>query len=133
PGQQERLLRLHTPFGGERLVAERFAGTERIDGGGFRLEITALSTDAGLPLAQALGKPVLLELLTADSRTELRPFHGHVTAIAQVGSNGGLARYRLTVEPWLALLGQRVDSYVFHDMSVVEIVESVFSDYADQG
>ncbi|WP_199913539.1 contractile injection system protein, VgrG/Pvc8 family, partial [Xanthomonas fragariae] len=37
------------------------------------------------------------------------------------------------IEPWLALLGQRVDSYVCQDLSVVEIVESVFADYAEQG
>ncbi|QEO26384.1 type VI secretion system Vgr family protein [Xanthomonas translucens] len=80
-----------------------------------------------------LGQPVLLELLTAESRTALRPFHGHVTAFERLGSNGGLARYRLVVEPWLALLAQRVDSYVFQDMSVVEIAESVFADYAEQG
>ncbi|WP_234420879.1 type VI secretion system Vgr family protein, partial [Xanthomonas fragariae] len=44
-----------------------------------------------------------------------------------------LARYRLRIEPWLALLGQRVDSYVFQNMSVVEIAESVFADYVEQG
>ncbi|WP_343237289.1 type VI secretion system Vgr family protein [Xanthomonas fragariae] len=93
----------------------------------------ALSANAGLPLDDLLGQPVLLELLTAESRTALRPFHGHVTAFERLGSNGGLARYRLTIEPWLALLGQRVDSYVFQDLSVVEIVESVFADYAEQG
>ncbi|WLA13384.1 type VI secretion system tip protein VgrG [Xanthomonas translucens] len=76
---------------------------------------------------------MLLELLTAESRSALRPFHGHVTAFERLGSNGGLARYRLVVQPWLALLAQRVDSYVFQDMSVVEIAESVFADYAEQG
>jgi uncharacterized protein involved in type VI secretion and phage assembly len=65
PGQHDRLLRLHTPLGGERLVAERFGGIERIDEVGFRLEVTALSTDAALPLDALLGKPVLLELLAA--------------------------------------------------------------------
>ncbi|UKE75227.1 type VI secretion system Vgr family protein [Xanthomonas graminis] len=75
----------------------------------------------------------MLELLTAESSTALRPFHGHVTAFERLGSNGGLARYRVVVEPWLALLAQRVDSYVFQDMSVVEIAESVFADYAEQG
>lgn len=132
PGQHDRLLRLHTPLGGERLVAERFGGIERIDEVGFRLEVTALSTDAALPLDALLGKPVLLELLAAGP-SQRRPFHGHVTTAERIGSNGGLARYRLVVEPWFALLGKRVDSYVFHDMSVVEIVESVFSDYAGQG
>ncbi|WP_058834872.1 type VI secretion system Vgr family protein [Luteimonas abyssi] len=133
PGQRERLLRLHTPLGPDVLVAEALQGHERLDGGGFRLEIAALSVDAHLDLDALLGRPVLLELLTADSSTDLRPFHGHVTAFEQLGSNGGLARYRLVVEPWLAFLRQRVDSYVFQDKSVVEIVEDVFADYVDAG
>jgi type VI secretion system secreted protein VgrG len=138
PKQHERLLRLHTPLGPEVLVAESLDGVEALApaaGGvaGYRLELTALSVDAHLDLAELLGQPVLLQLQTAASAFELRPFHGHVTAFERVGSNGGLARYRLVVEPWLALLRQRVDSYVFPDMTVVEIVESVFADYASAG
>ncbi|MGY0611393.1 type VI secretion system Vgr family protein [Luteimonas sp. A501] len=60
-------------------------------------------------------------------------FHGHVTAFELLGSNGGLARYGLVIEPWLALLRQRVDSYAFQDKSVVEIIEDVFADYAEAG
>lgn len=131
PLQQNRLLRLHTALGPDVLVAEALAGVESIDGDGFRLELTALSVDAHLDLAGLLGQPVLLELLTADALDDLRPLHGHVTAFERVGSNGGLARYRLRIEPWLALLRQRVDSYAFQDMTVVEIVESVFADYAE--
>ena len=74
-----------------------------------------------------------MELLTALSRTELRPFHGHVTAFEQLHSDGGFSYYRLTVEPWLAFLGHRRDSFVFHDMTIIEIVENLFADYAGQG
>ncbi|KRE89286.1 type IV secretion protein Rhs [Frateuria sp. Soil773] len=128
--QADRLLRLHTALGADVLVAEAFEGWEALDGGGFLFELSALSSDAFLPLAKLVGTPVLLELLTADSRHDLRPFHGHVTAAERVGSNGGLARYRLVVEPWLALLRERQDSYAFHDLTVVEIVEQVFGHYA---
>ncbi|QCU72614.1 type VI secretion system tip protein VgrG [Luteimonas yindakuii] len=133
PGQHDRLLRLHTPLGPDVLVVEAFHGSERVGDGGFRFEITALSVDAHLDLDALLGRPVLLELLTAESRSVLRPFHGHVTAFEQLGSNGGLARYRLGVEPWLAFLRQRVDSYVFQGMTLVQIVEDVFADYVDAG
>lgn len=131
PRQQGRLLQLQTGLGQDVLVAETLSGVERLDEGGFRLSLTALSTDAGIALAELLGKPVLLELRLAEGG--LRPFHGHVTAFELLGSNGGLARYGLVVEPWLALLRQRVDSYVFHDRSVIEIVEDVFADYAEAG
>ena len=135
PKQHDRLLRLHTPLGPEVLVAERLDGMEAlspaVDGvAGYRLELTALSVDAHVDLAELLGQPLLLELQTAGSAVIPRPFHGHVTAFELVGSNGGLARYRIVVEPWLAMLRVRIDSYVFHDMSVVDVVDSIFSDYA---
>ncbi|WP_033013633.1 type IV secretion protein Rhs, partial [Xanthomonas oryzae] len=67
PHQQERLLRLHTPLGPDVLVAETLDGRESVDGGGFRFDVGALSANAGLPLDDLLGQPVLLELLTAES------------------------------------------------------------------
>ncbi len=131
PAQGGRLLQLHTPLGKDILVAETLSGTERLDGGGFRLSLSALSADSGLDAAALLGRPVLLELRT-DAGT-MRPFHGHVAAFELLGSNGGLARYGLVIEPWLALLRLRVDSYAFQDKSVVEIIEDVFADYAEAG
>lgn len=65
--------------------------------------------DAHPALGGLLGQAVPLELLAADSRTQRRPFHGHVTACELMGGNGGLARYRLVVEPWLAFLRQRIE------------------------
>ncbi|MGQ4582773.1 type VI secretion system tip protein TssI/VgrG [Lysobacter sp. F60174L2] len=133
PRDSDRFLRLHSPFGPGVLVAETFQGAESLDHGGFRFDLTALSTNAHLDLAELLGQPVLLELQAAETLSERRPFHGHVTAAERVGSNGGLARYRLVIEPWLGFLGQRLDQYVFQDLTTPEIVESVFADYADAG
>ena len=133
PKQFDRLLQLHTRLGPDVLVAEALHGVESVDNGGFRLQLDALSVDAHLALDALLGQPVLLELQTAESAATRRPFHGHVTACERIGSNGGIARYRLLIEPWLALLRQRVDSYVFQDKSVVEIAEDIFGDYARAG
>lgn len=142
--QRHRLLRLHTPLGPDVLLAERARLVEAIgpdapegcgaEAGvaGSRFVIECLATDTALELKRLMGQPVLLELLTQHSRSELRPFHGHVTAAELLGSDGGLARYRLTVEPWLALLDHRQDSFVFQGQTVVQIIESVFSDYAGQ-
>ena len=131
PRQLDRLLHLKTPLGPDVLVAETLDGTESLDHGGFRFELTALSIDAHLDLAQLLGQPVLLEMQTDEG--ERRPLHGHVSAFERVGSNGGLARYRLRIEPWLSFLDQRVDHFVFQDKSIVDIVEDLFADYANAG
>ncbi len=50
-----------------------------------------------------------------------------------LGSDGGYARYRLTIEPWTTFLTHRHDAYVLQDMSVIDITESVFAEYAAQG
>jgi type VI secretion system secreted protein VgrG len=130
--QDSRLLRLTTPLGSDTLLAECFKGSEALSEG-FKFELTALSLDADIALKTLIGQPVLLELLTAASRDELRPFHAHITGIECVGANGGLARYRLTLEPWTAFLRYRRDSTTYQDMSVFDILESVFSDYHGQG
>lgn len=144
--QHTRLLRLHTPLGENVLVAERMRARECVFGMedaldpagsddlcGYRIEIDALSTDAHLELKQLIGQPALLELLTQASRSALRPFHGQVTEFSLLGSEGGVARYRLVLEPWLAFLRWRTDSYVFQDLSVIDVIEKIFADYQGQG
>lgn len=101
--QSSRLLRLHTPLGGDVLLAESLHGEEGIDSG-FRLQVSGLSLDASLRLKSLLGQPALVELQGAPGEA-MRNFHGHVTAAELCGANGGLARYRLTIEPWTAILG----------------------------
>ncbi len=125
--QDDRLLRLHTPLGREVLLAEQWAGMECVDGEGFAFSLLALSLRPDLDLPGLIGQPVLLELQCSDG---VRPFHARVLAASCLGSNGGLSRYRLQLAPWLSWLQQRVDSYVFQDKTVIEIVEDVLSDYA---
>ncbi|MFA5170826.1 MAG: type VI secretion system Vgr family protein [Sulfuriferula sp.] len=146
--QTDRLLRLHTPldadYGFDTLIPETLHGSEVIGTQadelltqppitGYRFELTALSYQSDIPLMPALGQPVLLELLTAQSRIELRPFHGHITRFERIGSDGGLTRYQLTIEPWLSLLRHRRDSAIFQDMSVIDILSAVLKDGAGEG
>ena len=140
PSQNQRLLRLHTPLGPNVLLAERMSGLESIGpsapgnpAAGFKFEVLALSTNAHLQLKDLIGQPVRLDLLTQQSATQLRPYHGHVTAFALLGSNGGLARYKLTIEPWLSFLAHTQDSYVFQDATVMDILDEVFARYQGQG
>ncbi|MBN3856613.1 type VI secretion system tip protein VgrG [Paraburkholderia sp. Ac-20340] len=128
--QHDRFLWLTTPLGQNTLVAENLQGWESLDGGGFRFELTALTETPDLPLEKLIGAPVLIELQAAQGLDARRPFHGHVFAAELDGYNGGLARVRLVVQPWLALLRQRVDSYNFQDASVIEITEQIFGHYA---
>jgi type VI secretion system VgrG family protein len=129
--QTTRLLRLHTSLGPERLLAECVRGDEAISEG-YALTISALSLDAGISLRALVGQPALLELLTAYDGMR-RAFHGYLTAVEQNGANGGMARYTLTLRPWSAFLAHTRDSRLFQDMSVPDILDTVFKAWQGRG
>ncbi|HJV87496.1 MAG TPA: type VI secretion system tip protein TssI/VgrG [Noviherbaspirillum sp.] len=128
--QDTRLLRLATSLGADKLLVECIDGREALSDT-WRFTITALSSDAHLDLAAPLGHPALLEWRTQDG--SLRPIHGHVAAFERLSAEGGFARYRLTLEPWLAFLRHRRDSYVWQGKTVPEIIAEIFSDYQGNG
>ena len=130
--QNARIIKLSTVLGPDVLLAECVRGEEGISQG-FRFKVAALSQDAALSLKALIGQPVLIELMTAASRDQLRPFHGHVTMVDMAGANGGFARYNLTVEPWTAFLAPGRDSRIFQDMTVFDILDTVFAAYQGQG
>ncbi len=130
--QENRILRLTTPLGADRLVAECLRGEEALSRP-YQLTVAALSADAAISLKSLLGQPVLLELMTAASRDQLRPFHGHVTALRMLGADGGLARYELTIGPWYAFLAIGRDSRVFQDQTVFDMLDAVFNSWQDAG
>lgn len=130
--QHRRMLRLSIPGCETLLLAESLRGEEALDTV-FRFRLTALSTDASIPLKTLLGQPALVELHTAGLASGPRPFHGHVTAAELLGANGGFARYQLTIEPWTAFLGLGRDSRVFQDRTVFDILDTVFTSYDGKG
>jgi type VI secretion system secreted protein VgrG len=126
--QHARLLTIDTPLEAATLLVERFSGREAISEL-FRFEVDCLTTSASFPLHDLTDQEVTVCLLRADGNT--RVFHGIVAASRQLGSDGALTRYRLTLVPWMARLTRRPDSYVFQDKTVLEIIEEVLRDYPD--
>ncbi|QNA99212.1 type VI secretion system Vgr family protein [Massilia sp. Se16.2.3] len=128
-GQHARLITLTTPQESElpeSLAAERITGREAINEL-FCFEVDALSTSADLDLALFLGEELRLGLLQPDGSR--RFWHGLCTGAAWMGADGGVARYRLRLEPALALLGLRRDSYIFQDKNARDIVTELLADY----
>lgn len=108
------------------LVAERFTGREGICTD-FRFEVDCLSPDERLDTGPLLGRAVTLRLQQADGRQ--RTWHGHCTQVRTLGSDGGLARHRLCIEPWTAFLRLRRNALVFQDLDALGVVERVLEDY----
>ena len=111
----------------DALMVEAFFAADQLLDTGER-DIIALSTSAHLDLASFLGKRMGLDVSLADgSRTR---FSGQVSRIAMLGSEGGLARYRIVLTPWLSCLRHVRNSRVWQDSSVTDIVDAVLGGYA---
>lgn len=113
---------------GPDLPVEAWWGREALSAG-FELCIDLLATDAHLELKHFLGRAVRLATRLCDGGQAHRS--GFVRAAQKLGADGGFARYRLTVVPWVWLLARGRHNRVFQDKTVVQILESVFADYAD--
>ena len=100
---------------------------------GMRLVVHALASDAHLELKKLVGQPALVEMLCQDDAVAMRPWHGHIVAAGLMGSDGGLARYRLVIEPWLSALAHNVDAWTYQDLSVPQILDDLFGGYEGQG
>ncbi|MGY0618459.1 type VI secretion system Vgr family protein [Lysobacter sp. A378] len=123
--QDTRLIEIDTAPSGA-LVVERFDGRESVCDD-FTFNIDCLSMSAFLDAKALIGQPLALRLRQADGSH--RHWHGYCTQVAPLGSDGGLARYRLTMEPWTAFLKLRRNALVFQNLDALGVVERVLADY----
>lgn len=119
-----RLYDLDLPPGAAPLLVESWVGREQLSSL-YEWHISCLSTDIHIELKSLLAKQVTLKTRLPDGSLGRRS--GWISEVAQLGADGGLARYRLTVVPWLWFATQRRRSRVFQDRSVLEIVEEVLA------
>ena len=127
--QRHRLMQVQTALPALSLIPERMAFREAV-GQPFELQLQCLSTSAHLELKTLLGEQLSLKLLQSDGAYV--PWHGYVFEAAQLGADGGLARYALTMRPWLSALALRRNSRVFHDQTALQVIEAVFADHQPQ-
>ncbi len=127
--QHARLLTLTPSLPSERpdnFVVERMSGFEAINAA-FQFTVDVLSVSTQLVMDMLLGEPLTLRLLQADG--SYRAWHGYVTQATWLGSDGGITRYRLKLESFLAFLSIREDSYIFQDKDVLGIVTELLAEY----
>ncbi|MES3025716.1 MAG: type VI secretion system Vgr family protein [Pseudomonadota bacterium] len=113
-------------LGSGGLLVEAFAADDAVQGVGGR-DVIVVSTSAHVKLAPLLGQPASLKVSLADGSRTI--FCGDITEAAMLGSEGGFARYRLRLTPWMWRLSQARNCRVWQDKSVIEIVDSVFEAY----
>lgn len=91
-------------------------------------DVIALSTNAYLKADPLLGQQASLQITLADGKRE--SIGGEICALSVLGSDGGLARYRIRLSPWIWRLEYVRNSRAWQDKTVVHIVDDVFACYA---
>jgi type VI secretion system secreted protein VgrG len=110
----------------ESLMAEQFTGREAVNEL-FVFDVDALSVSTDLDLSMFIGEELTIALLQPDGSK--RAWHGVCTQASWMGADGGVARYRLRLEPSLMLLRERRDSYIFQDKTALDIITELLGDY----
>ena len=108
-------------------LVEAFAATESLNGLAQR-ELVLLSTDVQLDLEALPG--LRATQLTSLADGNRAAFPGLVAAAELLGSDGGFARYKLTLVQWPWLLQQQTHNRVWQEKTLLQIVEAVFADAA---
>ena len=118
-----------------RLEVLAFEGEERLSRPfSYRIEFTSIEGD--IAADQMLGRAARFSLHGAPSGPALpglskpevkalRTLHGVVTGFKRLSGSNDEARYALTLEPRLALLGRGKQFRIYQHQSVPEIVESI--------
>lgn len=125
--QVHRFLSLGTPLGDDKLVVSRVVGEERL-GRMFEYRVDAISEDHEVAFDDIVGKNVTVRLELEEGNT--RYFNGYVTQFSQVPQGAHLASYQLTVSPWLWMLTRASDCRIFQEMSIPDILEEIFKEFA---
>ena len=127
--QTERLGRLTTALGPDTLVLLRFDGSDHLNDL-FEYRVEGLATREDLDFDALVGTHATVEI---EAHDEMRPFDGIITSArwAGVGENGH--RYDLTLRPWFWLASRRRNQRIFHNKTVVQILQELLSDYAGLG
>jgi len=128
--QENRLGRLSTALGEDALVILRLDGSDHLNQL-FKYRIEALSTEQNLNFDALIGTHATVELTSQNHGN--RQFDGIVTQAqwAGVGENGN--RYNLILRPWFWLAGRRRNQRIFHNKTVVQILEELFKPYSGLG
>ena len=135
--QHNRLITLQIADGTEYpelFLPQRVEGTESLSSG-YKYNVTCLSPCAFIPLESMLGQTARIDILASSAgpfdfgASEIVTRCGVITAAKSLPSDGGFAKYLLTIEPPLSLLRHRRTSRVFQDMSVPDIVRQILKEH----
>ena len=127
--QENRPIKITSPFGDNALLFYRMSGSERL-GGLFEYELEMLSKDPDLDPKKILGKQITISVdPLPGATTQTRYFNSYVCRFGQYGTVNEFNFYRATLRPWLWLLTRTTNCRIFQQKTVPDIIKQVFTDY----
>ncbi|OXI91313.1 Rhs element Vgr protein [Burkholderia sp. AU33423] len=126
--QQDRLLKLDTPLGANALTVLRAVGRSTI-GRDYAFTLDVVSPDNAIELKKLIAQPVTLWLSQVNG--QYRPIHGYVYTARQLGVDGGLTTYQITLQAWMHVLKFRRDQKIWIDKTADDIVSDVLNQHSE--
>lgn len=96
---------------------------------GYRMSITLLHPQAGLNINDWRGQRLSVHWRTGDIALATQMRHGIITEAIALGSNSGMAAYRIICEPALSQLRLSSHNRRHHHLSLSELVTQIISPY----
>lgn len=97
----------------------------------FTYRVEALSVEQNLDFDGLIGTHATVELESQNDGA--RVFDGIVTEAQWAGAGENGNKYEMTLRPWLWLASRRCNQRIFHDQTVVQIIETLFAPYSGLG
>ncbi|WP_263352389.1 type VI secretion system Vgr family protein [Acidicapsa acidisoli] len=123
--QEGRLISITTPLGDDVLLLAGFSGHEAISRL-FSFHLDLLTEQGPIDFSQIVGKNVTISISQSDNTP--RYFNGLVSRFAQSGGDTQYMRYQMEVVPWTWMLTRYADCKIFHNKTIGDIIQQVFSD-----
>lgn len=123
--QENRLIAIDAPLGEDVLLLQGFTGYEGMSRL-FNFHLELLSENPALPFDQIVGQQVTISIALADGNK--RYINGFVSRFVQGSSDARFTFYQAEMVPWLWFLTRTVDSRIFQNMTVPDIIIKIFQD-----
>ncbi|GLS31136.1 type VI secretion system secreted protein VgrG [Mesorhizobium albiziae] len=121
----DRATAVQTPIGADILTFTHLVGRDEMSRC-FAYTVGFVGKNADVDPLKMLGGVISVEGESGDPK---RWFSGLVSEFRLTRIEDRLVYYEAVVRPWLWFLGNTTDCRIFQNMSVIEIVEKVFSRY----
>lgn len=119
-----RLLYIQTPLGDDVLHLESFTMSEGFSAP-WACTLELISSEEQIGPGSIIGKAVAFQVIGDDG--PLSTWHGFVSSLHGLGLHpSGMRSYVAEVVPWTWFLTKRTNCQIFQEMSVKEIVRSIF-------